>query len=138
MGNKRDISTQYKLLEIIGRGKFGTVHKGYNVDTKQVVAIKILNLDTDHEEVKDIQQEIQFLSSLKSVPNITHYYGSYLKGHKLWILMDYCAGGSVRTLLKPGPLQEKYISVITRELLIALQLFMNITLFTEILRLQIY
>lgn len=121
MGNKRDISTQYKLLEIIGRGKFGTVHKGYNVDTKQVVAIKILNLDTDHEEVKDIQQEIQFLSSLKSVPNITHYYGSYLKGHKLWILMDYCAGGSVRTLLKPGPLQEKYISVITRELLIALQ-----------------
>lgn len=121
MENKRNISQKYKLLEIIGRGKFGTVHKGVNVDTKQLIAIKILNLDTDHEEVKDIQQEIQFLSKLKSVPNITHYYGSYLNGHKLWILMDYCAGGSVRTLLKPGPLHEKYISIIARELIIALQ-----------------
>ncbi|GAV29947.1 hypothetical protein PMKS-003453 [Pichia membranifaciens] len=121
VADKRPISQKYKLLEIIGRGKFGTVHKGLDIDTKQLIAVKILNLDTDHEEVKDIQQEIQFLSNLKSVPNITHYYGSYLNGHKLWIIMDYCAGGSVRTLLKPGPLQEKYIAVVTRELLIALQ-----------------
>lgn len=121
VADKRPISQKYKLLEIIGRGKFGTVHKGLDIDTKQLIAVKILNLDTDHEEVKDIQQEIQFLSNLKYVPNITHYYGSYLNGHKLWIIMDYCAGGSVRTLLKPGPLQEKYIAVVTRELLIALQ-----------------
>lgn len=121
MVTKKNVSQRYKLLEVIGKGKFGTVHKGVNVDTKQIIAIKILNLDTDHEEVKDIQQEIQFLSNLKSVPNITHYFGSYLNGHKLWILMDYCAGGSVRTLLKPGPLSEQYIAVITRELLIALQ-----------------
>lgn len=121
MSRVRNPSKDYKLLEIVGKGKFGTVHKAINTETKQIIAIKILNLDTDHEEVKDIQQEIQFLSNLKSVPNITHYFGSYLNGHKLWILMDYCAGGSVRTLLKPGPLQEKYIAVITRELLIALQ-----------------
>lgn len=121
MVEKRPVSQRYKLLEIIGKGKFGTVHKGVDNDTKQLIAIKVLNLDTDPEEVKDIQQEIQFLSNLKSVPNITHYYGSYLNGHKLWIIMDYCAGGSVRTLLKPGPLQEKYISIITRELMIALQ-----------------
>ncbi len=35
--------------------------------------------------------------------------------------MDYCAGGNIRTLLKPGRIDEKYISVIARELLIALQ-----------------
>lgn len=118
---RKPVAQRFKLLEIIGRGKFGTVHKAVDVDTRQVIAIKILNLDTDSEEVKDIQQEIRFLSNLKSVPNITHYFGSYLNGHKLWILMDYCAGGSVRTLLKPGPLHEKYISVVARELFIALQ-----------------
>ncbi|TID28198.1 hypothetical protein CANINC_002631 [Pichia inconspicua] len=121
MSKGKNPCKDYKLLEIIGRGKFGTVHKAIHTESKQVIAIKILNLDTDHEEVKDIQQEIQFLSNLKSISNITHYFGSYLNGHKLWILMDYCSGGSVRTLLKPGPLQEKYIAVITRELLIALQ-----------------
>ncbi|KAH3664277.1 hypothetical protein OGAPHI_004629 [Ogataea philodendri] len=101
--------------------RFGTVYKGVNRDTKELVAIKILNLDTAEEEVKDVQQEIQFLSQLKTVPNVTHYYGSYLNGHKLWIVMDYCGGGSVRTLLRPGPLEEKYISIIVRELLVALQ-----------------
>lgn len=125
MTDKNNVSKKYKLLEIIGKGKFGTVHKGLDLDSKHFIAIKVLNLDTDREEVKDIQQEIQFLSQLKSAPNITHYYGSYLNGHKLWIIMDYCAGGSVRTLLRPGPLQEKYISIIARELLIALQFIHN-------------
>ncbi|KAH3688327.1 hypothetical protein WICPIJ_000692 [Wickerhamomyces pijperi] len=111
----------YKRTEVIGRGKFGIVYKGHHRTTKQVVAIKVLNLDTSEEEVKDVQLEVQFLSSLKTVPNITHYYGAYLNDTKLWIIMDYCAGGSLRTLLRPGSLEEKYIGVVVRELLIALQ-----------------
>lgn len=115
------VSQVYKRTEVIGRGKFGIVYKGIHRGTKQVYAIKVLNLDTSEDEVKDVQQEIQFLSHLKQVPNVTHYYGSYLNGTKLWIIMDYCAGGSLRTLLKPGKLDEKYIGVIVREVLIALQ-----------------
>lgn len=111
----------YKRTEVIGRGKFGIVYKGYNKQTKQTVAIKVLNLDTQDDEVLDVQQEIQFLTELKNVPNVTHYYGSILNDTKLWIIMDYCAGGSVRTLLKAGVFEERYIAVIVRELLFALQ-----------------
>lgn len=111
----------FERTEVIGRGKFGVVYKGYNKQTKQVVAIKVLNLDTEEDEVIDVQQEIQFLTELKNVPNVTHYYGSFLNDTRLWIVMDYCAGGSVRTLLKCGVFEEKYIGVILRELLIALQ-----------------
>lgn len=111
----------FKRTEVIGRGKFGVVYKGYNKQTKQVVAIKVLNLDTQEEEVSDVQQEIQFLTELKNVPNVTHYYGSFLNDTKLWIIMDYCAGGSIRTLLKCGVFEERFIGVIARELLIALQ-----------------
>ncbi|CAH6719475.1 serine/threonine-protein kinase Kic1p [[Candida] jaroonii] len=113
-------TTLFKRTEVIGRGKFGIVYKGYNKQTKQVVAIKVLNLDTQEDEVADVQQEIQFLAELKNVPNVTHYYGSILNDTKLWIIMDYCAGGSVRTLLKAGVFEEKYIGVIARELLIGL------------------
>lgn len=35
--------------------------------------------------------------------------------------MDYCSGGSVRSLLKAGKIEEKYSAVIMREMLIALQ-----------------
>lgn len=34
--------------------------------------------------------------------------------------MDYCSGGSIRTLLKAGTIEEKYSAVIMREVLIAL------------------
>lgn len=115
------MSSQYKRTEVIGRGKFGVVYKGYKILTKQPVAIKVLNLDTQEDEVEDVQQEVQFLAELKNVPNVTHYYGSMLVDTKLWIIMDYCAGGSVRTLLKAGVFEERYIAVILREVLLALQ-----------------
>jgi protein-serine/threonine kinase len=116
-----NVAQIYKRTEVIGRGKFGIVYKGIHRATRQVFAIKVLNLDTSEDEVKDVQQEIQFLARLKQVPNVTRYHGSYLNGTKLWIIMDYCAGGSLRTLLKPGKIEEKYVGVIVRELLIALQ-----------------
>lgn len=111
----------YKRTEVIGQGKFGVVYKGYHRQTKKVVAIKVLDLDTEYDEVVDVQQEIQFLADLKHVPNVTHYYGLFLNDTKLWIIMDYCAGGSIRTLLKAGVFEEKYISVVAREVLMALQ-----------------
>lgn len=113
--------SMFRRTEVIGRGKFGVVYKGINVNTKQVVAIKVLNLDTQEDEVADVQQEIQFLTEFKNVPNVTHYYGSFLNHTSLWIVMDYCAGGSIRTLLKSGTFEERFIGVILRELLFALQ-----------------
>lgn len=88
-----------------------------------MVAIKVLNLDTAEDEIKDVQQEIALLSqlALADAQNVTKYHGSFLNGSKLWIIMDYCSGGSVRTLLKAGKIEEKYSAVIVRELLVALQ-----------------
>lgn len=114
------MSSAYARTEIIGQGKFGVVFKGYRKLNKQEVAIKVLELDTQYDEVVEVQREIQFLSNLKSAPNITHYHGSFLDGTKLWIIMDYCAGGSVRTLLRAGVFEERYIGVIVREVLLAL------------------
>ena len=119
--NDQDVNSMFRRTEIIGRGKFGVVYKGYNIKTKHVYAIKVLNLDSDEDEVEDVQREVRFLSSLKQIPNITRYYGSYLKNTSLWIIMEYCAGGSLRSLLRPGKVDEKYIGVIMREVLIALK-----------------
>ncbi|KAH9291441.1 hypothetical protein KI387_043369, partial [Taxus chinensis] len=58
--------------------------------------------------------------SLVSVPisYITEYYGSYLHQTKLWIVMEYMAGGSVSDLLETGPpLDEVSIACILRDLL---------------------
>jgi serine/threonine-protein kinase 24/25/MST4 len=43
-------------------------------------------------------QEISVLSQCRC-PYITDYYGSYLHQTKLWIVMEYMAGGSVADLV---------------------------------------
>ncbi|WBW74251.1 PAK-related GC kinase Nak1 [Schizosaccharomyces osmophilus] len=113
----------YTKLEIVGRGSYGAVYKGLRNATKEIVAIKVLNLDTAEDEVSDIQKEITVLSELKQreSENIVKYHGSYLVDTDLWIIMDYCQGGSVRTLMEAGQISEPYISIILRETLQALK-----------------
>ncbi|CAG8530812.1 10660_t:CDS:10 [Ambispora leptoticha] len=80
------------------------------------VAIKIIDLESAEDEIDDIQQEISILSQLDS-QYVTRYYGSYLKGTHLWIIMEYCSGGSCSDLMKPGSFKEDFIAIILRELL---------------------
>lgn len=113
----------YKRVQEVGRGTYGSVHKGVHIPTGNVVALKIINLDTADDDVADIQREVALLTQLRDGPNITKYYGCYMDGPRVWIVMEYAQGGSVRTLMKAfpnGTLEEKYIVIITREVLAGL------------------
>jgi serine/threonine-protein kinase 24/25/MST4 len=117
---RHDPEDSYTLLEKLGTGSFGTVYKAIHNETKHVIAIKQIDLEDSDDDISEIQQEIALLSQCDS-PYITRYYGSFVRGFKLWILMEYLSGGSCLDLLKPGPFDEQHIAVICRELLYGLQ-----------------
>jgi len=36
-------------------------------------------------------------------PNVIKYYGSLMEGPKVWIIMEYAEGGSIRTVVCASP-----------------------------------
>ncbi|KAK9469215.1 kinase-like domain-containing protein [Lipomyces arxii] len=107
---------QFTLLEELGSGSFGVVYRAIFKETGEVVAIKQIDLESSDDDIAEIQLEIALLSGCDS-PHVTKYYGCFIRGYKLWIIMEYLAGGSCLDLLKPGPFREKQIAIVCRELL---------------------
>ncbi|WVZ64991.1 hypothetical protein U9M48_014427 [Paspalum notatum var. saurae] len=115
------IEARFSSRELIGCGSFGDVYKGFDTELNKEVAIKVIDLEEAEDDIEDIQKEISVLSQCRC-PYITDYYGSYLHQTKLWIVMEYMAGGSVADLLQAGPpLDEMSIACILRDLLHAIE-----------------
>ena len=76
-------------------------------------------MEDSDDDILEIQQEIASLAQCDS-EYVTRYYGSFVVAYKLWIIMEYLAGGSCLDLLKAGVFSEAHIAVICRELLFGL------------------
>ncbi|CAI6100283.1 unnamed protein product [Clonostachys chloroleuca] len=114
------LADHYQVLEELGRGSFGVVYKGIEKATGETVAIKHIDLESNDDDIQDIQAEIAVLSTCAS-PFVTQYKCSFLRGHKLWIVMEYLGGGSCLDLLKPANFSETHIAIVCRELLLGIQ-----------------
>ncbi|GAB7340340.1 hypothetical protein MBLNU457_6789t2 [Dothideomycetes sp. NU457] len=110
------MADDYQMLEELGSGSFGVVYKAIEKSTGELVAIKHIDLEGNDDDIREIQQEISLLSTCSS-DYVTRYKASFVKGVKLWIVMEFLGGGSCLDLLKPGPFAEAQIAVIMRELL---------------------
>lgn len=95
---------RYALKQVVGRGAYGVVYRAVNRGTKEVCAIKQIQYD-DESELNAHMLEIDLLKNLRH-ENIVEYQGFIQKSHELYILLEYCGRGSLRDIIKKGPLVE--------------------------------
>ncbi|KAE9612891.1 putative mitogen-activated protein kinase kinase kinase STE-STE11 family [Lupinus albus] len=112
---------KWKKGRFLGRGTFGQVFVGFNSGSGLMCAMKEVTLCPDDpksmESAKQLHQEVVLLSNLRH-PNIVRFYGSEMVGDKLYIYLEYAAGGSIYTLLQQyGQLGESAIRSYTGQIL---------------------
>ncbi|KYQ92240.1 putative protein serine/threonine kinase [Tieghemostelium lacteum] len=106
----------FKLDEKLGDGAYGSVYKGTHKDLGFTLAIKVIEMK--QAEAQSLQNEINILKNCKS-PNVVSYFGSLHDENNVWILMDFCALGSIRDIIESTEktLNESQIAFVVKNTL---------------------
>jgi serine/threonine protein kinase len=101
------IANRYQIIEAVGAGGMGTVYKGRDTTTQQLVAIKHLKPDlTSPELIERFKREGDALRELNH-PNIVKVLDTVEADKQHYLIIEYLAGGDLAELLKKEPLSVK-------------------------------
>ncbi|KAF3548605.1 hypothetical protein DY000_02004127 [Brassica cretica] len=127
----KTLDNKYMLGDEIGKGAYGRVYKGLDLENGDFVAIKQVSLENIvQEDLNTIMQEIDLLKvasyfydvSLQNLnhKNIVKYLGSSKTKTHLHIILEYVENGSLANIIKPnkfGPFPESLVAVYIAQVL---------------------
>ncbi|XP_029004562.1 STE20-like kinase b isoform X2 [Betta splendens] len=110
----------WEMIGELGDGAFGKVFKAQNKQTGVLAAAKVIDTKTE-EELEDYMVEIDILASCDH-QNIVKLLDAFYYESKLWILIEFCAGGAVDAVMLEleRALTEPQIRVVCKQTLQAL------------------
>ena len=90
----------YEVKRRLGNGKYGLVKLGINKQTKEKVAIKIMNKNKmNSSDIELVRTEIEILKICQH-PNIIRLYDIFENIDYIYIIMEYCSGRDLFSYLK--------------------------------------
>uniref|UniRef100_A0A3Q1BAX1 non-specific serine/threonine protein kinase n=1 Tax=Amphiprion ocellaris TaxID=80972 RepID=A0A3Q1BAX1_AMPOC len=110
----------YHVLELVGEGSFGRVHKGRKRFTGQVVALKFMpKLGRSEKELRNLKREIDIMRDLQH-PNIVQLFDSFETETEVVVVTEYAEGQLFQILEDDGSLPENQVREIACQLVSAL------------------
>jgi len=125
MNKKRYVTPQdFELLKVIGMGAFGKVLQVRNKTNKQILAMKVISkrlLKRKSSYVENIHAERDILTKIRH-PFIVNMHCSFQTKEKLFIIMDFLAGGELFLRLgREGIFLESTAKFYVAEIVLALE-----------------
>ena len=108
----------YEIKRKLGKGKFGLVKLGINKETKQKVAVKIMNKNKmDSSDLELVRTEIEILKICQH-PYIIKLYDVFENIDYIYIIMEHCSGGDLFSFIQKRNymLKEEKVVVIMYKL----------------------
>jgi WD40 repeat protein/DNA-binding SARP family transcriptional activator len=95
----------FRLLERVGEGSFGVVHRALQPQVEREVAIKVVRpgLADDPEFIRRFEAEAQLVARLEH-PHIVPLYDYWREPGGAFLVMRFLRGGNLREALARGPL----------------------------------
>ena len=107
--------SDYHTYEAIGKGKFSTVYKARRKRSIQYYAMK----SVEKSQRARIMHEVQVMRAL-SHENILKFVSCYQTSAHFWLILEYCVGGDLLTLLSQDvKLPESSIMIFARDMFVA-------------------
>ena len=95
-----ELGTDFKFLETIDHGAFGTVIHVIEISTNRDMAIKVINKNSSHPSlIEKVKEEISILKQL-SHENIVKFFGFFETMNQLLIKMEYIKYGTLTNWMK--------------------------------------
>lgn len=109
MGRDMVLGGRYELVERLGRGGMGTVHRAVDRQLRRTVAVKLLSSELAH----DPQARARFRREAHAAAALNHPAvatvhdvgeESHSDGPRPYLVMEYVQGTTLAEALRPGPL----------------------------------
>ncbi len=99
----RMIGDRYTILKELGRGGMGTVYQVLDVQTQEILALKLLRSDLacDERSLRRFENELRVARTIAH-PNLCRSYSFGWTSESAYITMEFIEGSPLRHLLRSG------------------------------------